>query len=121
MQCNSKSERVLIGKRLQKARQRAHISVAGAAESLGVQPLAIERWERGAALPSLMDLREILPLYGVMACDLLFEVNPLELPPDQAAELARHARGFSPALRARVDCFLAMFAKGTEPEWRKVA
>jgi transcriptional regulator with XRE-family HTH domain len=121
MHSNNRSERALIGKRLRAARERAHISVAGAAESLGVQPLAVERWEKGAAMPSLIDLKGILQLYGVMACDILFEVNPFELRPMEAAELSRHARGFSPALRARVDCFLAMFAKGTEPAWRKVA
>jgi transcriptional regulator with XRE-family HTH domain len=119
MQSNTKSERALIGRRLQEVRERAHISVADAAKALEVQPLAIERWERGAALPSLLEFKRVLVLYGVMACEVLFEVNPLELPPDQAAELAQKAKGFSPGLRARVDCLLAMFAKGREPVWRR--
>lgn len=118
---SNRVERALIGKRLQEARERAHISVSGAAESLGVQPLAVERWEKGVAMPSLLDLKGVLRLYGVMACDILFEVNPYELGPEEAAELSRHARSFSPALRAKVDCFVAMFARGTEPVWRKVA
>lgn len=121
MQSKNKDERASIGRRLQEARERAHISVPDAATALGVQPLAVERWERGAAMPSLIDFKGVLQLYGVMACEILFEVNPHEIPPDQAAELARHAKGFSPALRARIDCLLAIFARGKEPVWQKVA
>lgn len=112
---SNKAERAQIGERLRAARERAHISVADAAISLGVQPLAIERWERGAALPSLIEFKGVLQLYGVMACDLLFDVNPFELAPDQASELARHAKAFSAGLRARIDCLLAVMARGKEP------
>jgi transcriptional regulator with XRE-family HTH domain len=118
---NTKEDRVRLGARMRAARVRAHISVQDAAVSLGVQPIAIDRWERGLAMPSLVDFTRILPVYGVMACELLFERNPLELPPDQAAELAQAAKQFSPGLRTRVDCLLAMLARGREPEWRKVA
>lgn len=118
---NSKIGRALIGRRLRIARERAHISVEDAARELQVQPLAIERWERGAALPSLVEFAAVLGLYGVMACEVLFDENPMELGPEEAAELAREAKRFSPRLRVRVDCLLAMLARGREPEWRKVA
>lgn len=115
---NAKAERALIGSRLQAARERAHISIEDAARGLEVQPLAIERWEKGAAVPSLLEFKRVLLLYGVMACDVLFEVNPFEIAPDQAAELAREAKRFSPALRARIDWLLAMMAKARDPVWR---
>lgn len=115
---NMKSERIRIGLRLRSSRERAHITVEEAAAALEVQPLAIERWERGAALPTLLELRRILAHYGVMACTILFEVNPWELPQDEAAELARAAKNFSPGLKARVDVLLAMMARGREPQWR---
>lgn len=121
MKNSAKSEKSLIGKRLQQVRERAHISVVDAAASLEVQPLAVERWERGAAMPSLVEFKRVLELYGVMACEVLFEINPLELPPDQAAELSQRAQEFTPGLRSRIDCFLAMFSRGKEPVWRKAA
>lgn len=121
MMSNNRAERVLIGRRLQEARVTAHISVADAAESLGVQPLAIERWERGAAMPSLIDFKRVLELYGVMPADVLFGASQYELPPHLASELAQHAKGFSSGLRSRIDCFLALFARGKEPVFKKAA
>lgn len=121
MLINSRVERVTIGRRLKGVRERAHIGIADAAASLGVQPLAIERWERGAALPSLVEFKAVLELYGVAACDVLFESNPYTLSAEEASELSQHAKGFSATLRVRVDCLLAMLARGKEPVWRKVA
>lgn len=121
MQSNERIERMEIGRRLREARERAHISAADASERLGVQPLAVDRWERGAAMPSLIDFKGVLQLYGVMACDILFDVNPYELAPSHVAELTRHAKNFTPSLQARMDTFMAMFAKGKEPEFRKAA
>lgn len=115
---DTKNRRALIGRRLRAARERAHIGVVEAAREMGVQPLAVERWERGAALPSLVEFGHALELYGVMPCEVLFETNPMELPPDLAAELAKEAKRFSPGLRARVDCLLAMLARGKEPVWQ---
>lgn len=121
MQSNNKTEREQIGRRLQAARTSAHISIQDAAQALDVQPLAIERWERGAALPSLVEFKWVLELYGVMACDVLFDVNPYLLSPEHSAELTHEARTFTPSLRSRIDSLVAMLARGREPEWRKVA
>ena len=113
-----RDERAMIGRRLRHARERAHITVQDAAKALDVQPVAVERWERGAALPSLIEFTRAIEVYGVMASEVLFEVSPIVLSPQEAAELAARARMFSPALRSRVDCLLAMFARGREPVWR---
>lgn len=110
--------RAEIGARMRSIRKRAHITVEEAAEAAGVQPLAVEKWERGASLPSLIELRELLPLYGVMACEVLYASNPLTFSPEESAELRAAAQVLSPALRARVDCLLAMMVKGTEPVWK---
>lgn len=113
-----KQERVKIGERLQAVRERAHLSVEDAAEAAGVLPLAVKKWERGAALPSLIEFRQLLPLYGVMACELLFDMNPWTLTPEQAGELARASKSFSPELRTKVDTLLAMMAHAKEPVWK---
>lgn len=118
---NQKKDRADIGGRLRAARLRAHISVQEAAKAAAVQPVALEKWEKGGALPSLIEFRDLLPVYGVMACQVLFDDNPLELSPEHAAELTRAARSFSPGLRARVDYMLALVARGKEPEWDAVA
>jgi transcriptional regulator with XRE-family HTH domain len=115
---NQKTERAQIGMRLRTARERAHISIEDAAEAIGVQPLAVAKWERGTALPGLIEFRALLQTYGCMACDILFEENPWTLTPDQAAELVRVTRGASPSLRAKVDVALAMHSKGVEPVWK---
>jgi transcriptional regulator with XRE-family HTH domain len=118
MPSNNRTERALVGRRLQAARKRAHISVEEAAKALGVQPVAIDRWERGASLPSLIEFKAVLQLYGVMACEVLFEANPFELSPEHASELAQRAKAFSPGLRSRIDFLLAFFARGREPVWK---
>lgn len=110
-----------IGDRLRIVRERAHITLPEAAEAAGVQPLAVEKWERGASLPPLLEFRALLPLYGVMACEVLFDSNPLAFSQEEATELRGVAKALSPALRARVDCLLAMMAQGTEPTWKSVA
>lgn len=116
-----KKERVMIGERLRAARERAHLTLDEAAGATGVLPLAIQKWERGAAMPSLIEFRQLLPLYGVMACELLFDVNPWELTPEQSSELAQAAKSFSPSLRTKVDTLLAMMAKAKEPRWKTLA
>lgn len=116
---NTKSERLEIGRRLRAARERAHISIEDAAQEFRVQPLAVERWERGAGLPSLLEMRSVLELYGVMGYDILLETNPMELSPDQASELTRASRGFSTGLQVKVNALLAIMAKGCEPAWRE--
>lgn len=115
---NQKMEKALLGERLRAVRERAHVGIDEAAQAAGVQPLAIEKWERGSSLPSLIEFRALLPLYGVTACEVLYEDNPIELSPEQFAELSRAARTFSPGLRARVDVLLAMYARGKEPVWK---
>lgn len=115
---NQKIEKARIGERLREARERAHITIDEAAQAAGVQPLAVEKWERGASLPTLVQFRDLLPLYGVMACQVLFEDNPMELTPEQSGELLRAARDFSPGLRSRLDVLLATFARGKEPVWK---
>lgn len=114
----SKQDKERIGRRLREVRERAHIPVVEAAETAGVQPLAVEKWERGTSLPSLLEFRALLGLYGVMACEVLYDSNPIELAPEQAAELSRAARHFSPGLRTRVDFLLATLARGKEPVWK---
>jgi transcriptional regulator with XRE-family HTH domain len=114
----SKQEKEKIGRRLREVRERAHISLVEAAEAAGVQPLAVEKWERGSTMPSLIEFRALLPLYGVMACELLFDSNPLTFSQAEAQELARVSKGMSPSLRARVDWLLAMMSKGREPAWK---
>lgn len=114
----NKQDKMQIGRRLRGARERAHIHVNEAARAAGVQPLAVEKWERGTAMPTLLELRALLELYGVMACEILFDSNPIELSADQATELSRAAKDFSPGLRARVDLLLAMLSAGKEPVWR---
>jgi transcriptional regulator with XRE-family HTH domain len=118
MSQKTRGERALIGARLKDLRERAHIGIADAAKAAEVQPVAVEKWERGAALPSVLELRELVQCYGVMPCEVLFERNPWELDSEAAGELARAARNFSPSLRAKIDCLLAMMARGKEPAWR---
>jgi transcriptional regulator with XRE-family HTH domain len=114
----SKQEREKIGRRLREVRERAHIQLVEAAEAAGVQPLAIEKWERGTSLPTLIEFRALLPLYGVMACEVLFDSNPLTLSQEDAQELARASKSMSPSLRARVDWILATMSQGREPAWK---
>jgi transcriptional regulator with XRE-family HTH domain len=117
---NQKQEKAAIGKRLRAIRQRAHISVEEAAQAATVQPLAVQKWEKGTALPSLLEFRALLQLYGVMACEVLFETSPIELSAEHVSELSKAAANFTPGLRARVDYLLAIFARGKEPEWNVV-
>lgn len=117
----SKQVKLQIGDRLRTVRERAHITIAEAAEAAGVQPLAVEKWERGTSLPPLLEFRALLPVYGVMACELLFDSNPLTFSTEEAAELRGAAKALSPALRARVDCLLAMMSPGREPAWKQRA
>jgi transcriptional regulator with XRE-family HTH domain len=117
----SKQLKEQIGERLRAVRERAHISIQESAKAAGVQPLAVEKWERGSSLPPLLEFRALLPLYGVMACELLFDSNPLTFSQEEAVELRQAAKALSPALRARVDCLLAVMAQGTEPAWKNVA
>lgn len=116
----SKQLKAQIGERLRTVRERAHITVSEAARAAGVQPLAVEKWERGVSLPPLLEFRALLPVYGVMACELLFDSNPLTFSQEEAAELRQAVKPLSPSLRARVDCMLALMAEGTEPSWKKV-
>lgn len=117
----SKQLKEQIGDRLRTVRERAHISIADAAKAAGVQPLAVEKWERGAALPPLLEFRALLPVYGVMACEVLFDSNPLSFTRDESVELAHAARSLSPGLRSRVDILLAMMGQAREPAWKKTA
>lgn len=113
-----KTEKARIGARLRVVRERAHITVEDAASAAGVQPLAVTKWERGAAQPSLVELRALMEAYGCMACDILYEENPWRLTTEESAELGRAVRGSSQRLRARVDLFLTMHTKGVEPVWK---
>jgi transcriptional regulator with XRE-family HTH domain len=108
-----------LAARLRRARLDAHISVEDAALAADVQPIAIRRWEKGSALPNLVQFRQLLEVYGVTACDVLYADNPWRLPPAEAAELAQAARLFSPRLRARMDLLLAMHSAGVEPIWKR--
>jgi transcriptional regulator with XRE-family HTH domain len=107
-----------LAARLKRARLNAHISVEDAALAADVQPLAIRRWEKAAAMPTLVQFRQLLEVYGVTACDVLYADNPWRFGPAEAAELAQAARLFSPRLRARVDLLLAMHSAGVEPIWK---
>lgn len=116
-----KSVRTEIAGRLRAARTRAHLSLEDAARAVNVQPLAIKKWERGASLPSLLELRDLLPLYGVMAGEVLFEGSPIRLSPEQAAELRTAAAQCSPGLRCRLDLILSVAARAMEPHWKSAA
>lgn len=113
-----KIEKVRVAQRLKAARERAHLEVEDVAEAVGVLPLAVTRWEKGVTLPSLLELRQLLPIYGVVACEILYDRNPWELTPEQAGELSRAAKTFTPELRVKVDTLLAMMAKAKEPVWK---
>lgn len=117
----NKQDREAIGRRLRAVRERARISTAEAASAALVQPLAVEKWERGTSLPSLIEFRALLPVYGVMACEILFEHNPLTLTVEEAGELKRAAQTLNPRLRGKVDFLLAMMGQGTEPVWKRAA
>lgn len=115
---NQRAEKANIGRRLRAIRERAHFTIAEAAKAAGVQPLAVQKWERGTALPSIIELRELMTLYGVMAYDILYDISPLEIGPEQVRELVQASKSFSPSLRARIDFILAMFSRGKEPTWK---
>lgn len=105
-QNNLKSQRALIGSRLRKARLRCSATVEEAAKAAGVQPLAVQRWEKGQALPCLVRFRDLLALYGVIPVEILFEENPYRLTRGQVTELLSLTRSCSPALRARIELWV---------------
>jgi transcriptional regulator with XRE-family HTH domain len=105
-----KRQRVLIGARLQQARLRSGFTIEEAAAAADVEPLAVEAWERGRAMPCLVQLRELLQLYCVMACEILYETNPFAISREEAAELTRVSRSCSPAVQSKVDLLLTVMA-----------
>ena len=101
-----KAQRALIGCRLRQARLRSRATVDEAAKAAGVQPLAVDRWEKGQALPCLVRFRSLLELYGVIPAEILFPENPYRLTRREAAELMALTRSSSPALRARIELWV---------------
>lgn len=110
-----------IGRRLRAVRERARITVADAAQAVGVQPLAVEKWERGRTMPTLLELRRLLPVYGVTAAEVLYDRNPMTFTAEETADLSRAATALNPALRARVDTMLAVMGQAVEPAWKNAA
>lgn len=53
------------------ARERAGLSLTGAAEALGVTKAAVSIWESGKGNPLLENLQKMASLYGVPVGDLL--------------------------------------------------
>lgn len=112
-----KQDKAVIAARLRCVRERAHITIEDAAEAIKVQPLAVEKWERGSSLPSLLEFRALMELYGIMPALVLYGAHPLDLSAEQCAELLRHAKQFSPGLQAKVHLLLAIVGPGKEPAW----
>lgn len=101
-----KRDKAIIGARLREAREMAKVTKEDAAEAAGVQTAAITAWERGTALPNLVQVRGLLTSYGMSGFKLLFGSCPIELTQDEARELANVA--LSPRLRVKMDVVLAL-------------
>lgn len=112
----TRKEKAMIGARLREARERAKVTKEEAAEAASVQTAAVTAWERGTALPTLIQFKGLLPLYGVMSYQVLFGCMPLELLPEEAMELARAARTLTPRLRVKMDTLLAILARAKDDE-----
>lgn len=100
-----------IGAHLRATRERLRITKEEAAAATGAQVAAVSAWERGTASPTLVQLRGLLECYGVSCHQLLFGRAALTMSDQEASELVRAARDFSPGLRAKVDVFLTLISK----------
>ena len=106
-----REEPAALGKRLKVARNRAGVTQEEAAHVAGVTRCTISNWESGRHLPSLLQFRALVGMYGGTGYQILFGSNPFELTRDEAKELSQAAREFSPALRSRVDMLLALLSQ----------
>jgi transcriptional regulator with XRE-family HTH domain len=112
-QTELKFERALIGRRLRVARERAGASIEDAAAAAYVQPVAIKAWERGKSMPCPVQFRLLLGFYGVGASTVLFDKTPYELSRAESAELLALSDGCTPALRSRLELYVALFGVST--------
>lgn len=113
-------DKAIIGARLREARETAMISKEDAAESANVQVSAITAWERGTAMPNLVQVRGLLACYGLSGFKLLFGANPVELSKEEALELA--SAKFSPSLRMKMDVVIALTRRAAnDPVSRRVS
>lgn len=112
----TRRDKAIIGARLREARERARVTKAEAAEAANAQEAAITSWERGTALPTLIQLKGLLPLYGVTSYQVLFGRLPIELLPEEAMELARASKTLSPRLRMKMDMLMSLIARTTKDD-----
>jgi transcriptional regulator with XRE-family HTH domain len=111
----AKTEKAAIAVRLIAARERAGVTKEEAAEAAGVQPAAVSAWERGTALPTLLQLKGLIQCYGVTSHQVLFGCTFLQFTGDEAIELARASRALSPPLRLKLDVLLAIADRAVSP------
>jgi transcriptional regulator with XRE-family HTH domain len=112
-----KTRQVEVGKRLQRARHAARLSLADAAAAVGRTKQAVHAWERGRALPPALHLGDLALLYGVSADALLFE--QAQIRPGDA--MARKMAGVPPALRGRWLLLWQVFMRDGAPDMPGVA
>lgn len=106
----------MMGARLREARESAGITKEHAAESAGAQVSAVTAWERGTALPTLVQVKGLLACYGMSPHQLLFGSTPVQFTPAEAAHLARASHGFGAKLRVKVDLLLTLIDRAeSEP------
>jgi transcriptional regulator with XRE-family HTH domain len=74
-----------VGGRVRAARRAAGLTQKQLAESLGVEPITVSRWERDVTSPSLPRLRRIAELTETTVSDLVRTKDSVSA---QAAELA---------------------------------
>lgn len=104
----------MLGARLELARRKAGASQEEAAEAADVDPIAVESWESGRAMPSLIQFRQLVSHYGVLPGMVLFGGIPVQITRSEATEMRIAVEGCSSSVRAKVDCVLAMFAEPSE-------
>lgn len=110
---DTRSEKAVIGARLRDARERMGITKEEAAEAAGAQLAAVRAWERGSALPTLPQLKGLLPHYGVSCYELLFGVTPIALDGDDLAQLRTAALALSPRLQVKLELMLMLTARAS--------
>jgi transcriptional regulator with XRE-family HTH domain len=91
----------LIGARVRALRQARGLTQEAVAESLGVQPTAVTRFETGAVGLSLTTLCDLADVLGVPAGLLVGDEGPAEVAGDERL-LLRDYRALDPAHRATV-------------------
>lgn len=65
-----------VGENIRRARSAAELTQSELAAHLGVQPVQVSRWERGAQEPPLRTLRKLAAVLGVKVAWLLTRHKP---------------------------------------------